>query len=101
MSAPSINTREILQEAMGRDGVADGAMDSMVKLYAAFWMTGPLSRGLGTMGLSYLVLRWLQPGFLYVDGMKRPWSLLSDSDEATLMSVELVSIILGFIASGL
>lgn len=101
MSTPSVDPVGIVRNAVERPVNTDfDPLSYVTNAYAMVGMTTPLTRGIGTMGLTYLALNYFKPSLFFDQGQKRPWSLLSDSPDAVLMNVEFVTILAGIIAAG-
>lgn len=100
-SAPSVDPVGIVRNAVRQPVNTDFDPFSYVTdAYALVGMRTPLTRGIGTMGILYVLLNYFKPSFFFSGDQKRPWSLISDSPDAVLMNVEFVSIVAGIIAAG-
>lgn len=79
------------------------ALDPLGYVAAAYGMVGlttPITRGLGTMAATFLILNWFKPSYFYAGDQMRPWSVLDDSPSAVLMPVSVTAVLFGLIAAG-
>lgn len=92
-------TRIITEAALG--GGESGALDKLAETYAAFGMRTPIMRAIGTGGAVYALIHFTKPRMWYHEnGVKRPWSVLSDRADAVLLSPEIVAALVGIVAAG-
>jgi len=78
-----------------------GILDSVAGIYGGFGINTPILRFGSTALLSYGLIHVIKPAIWYHEnGEKKPWSVLSDADDAVLLSPEIISIVLGVLAAG-
>jgi len=101
MEASLQPTRIINNAALRGSGGGDGALDKLSEAYAAFGLRGPITRGLATGGIVYALIMITKPNlWFYPNGVKKPWSVTSDREDAVLLSPEIVASLVALLAAG-
>lgn len=96
MSSPA----EIITNASKTVVPESGILENTRYAYSLLGMYTPITRGIGTTVAAYLALSYMQPGAMYIEGQKRPWSVSSDHPEAVFFTPAVAAVLLGVLASG-